>query len=88
VSFKAIELDSSTRQRTGRELALEAETRDAAIAALLTELAVPRPAARVDPTRTLVEVDGRLWTIVAVRPAATREAPSLRRGGAKHKHVR
>ena len=89
MSFKAIELDALTRRRTGREHALSASTRQAAIDQLFELLSVGPPRAQVDPTRTLIRVDDRLWTLVNVRsnvPEA--EAPSVRRAGAKHKHVR
>jgi hypothetical protein len=89
VSFKAIELDATTRQRTGRDFVLAAETRQAAIDQLLERLSMSADAAQVDPTRTLIRVDDRLWTLVAVREVARNvEPPSQRRGGAKHKHVR
>ena len=88
-SFKAIELDAVSRQRTGRELVLEVETRAQAIAELLRQLAVAVEAAHIDPSRTLVQFDSQLWTIVAhMRPAAADDSPSLRRAGAKHKRVR
>ena len=80
-----------SKQRTGRELALEAETRQAAIDALLRALDTPLERARIDPSRTLVELDGQRWTLVAVPTLALDDAsipPSLRRAGAKHKHVR
>jgi hypothetical protein len=90
MSFKAIELDAQTRQRTGREFTLTADTRQAAIDQLLEHLAVTADQARVDPTRTLVRVADRLWTLVIVRSSVMpgADAPSVRRGGAKHKHVR
>jgi hypothetical protein len=87
--FKAIETDRLTRQRSGREYVFDADNRDAAIAALLTTLGVAPEAAHADPGRTLVEISSSRWTIVAV--ASTPEdqvTPSLRRAGAKHKHVR
>ncbi len=91
--FKAIELDAVSRQRTGRELSFEAATRDDAIELLLGALGASADRARVDPTRTLVELGGQRWTIVAAPPAPAEAAPvsepaSLRRGGAKHKRVR
>lgn len=85
--FKAIELDPRSRQRTGRALTLQAETRQGAVEELLRQLGKALSDARQDPTRTLVEVDGSLWTIVGVR-AAGPDAPGLRRAGAKHKRVR
>ena len=86
--FTAIELDAATRRRTGRELALSVDTRQAAIADLLRQLGNSPSEARVDPTRTVVEVGGSLWTVVAARADAARAAPGLRRAGAKHKRVR
>jgi len=88
-TFKAIELDPASRQRTGREHVLEADTRQSAVDALLALLGMPSTAARVDPTRTLVQIESQLWTIVAAAssPSAS-EASSLRRAGAKHKRVR
>jgi hypothetical protein len=87
--YKAIELERDTRRRTGRELQFAVETRQSALEELLRALHVAPDAAHVDPTRTLVEVDGALWTLVAAR-AARLDAPtsSLRRAGAKHKNVR
>ena len=86
--FKAIELDAATRRRTGRELALSVETRQAAIDDLLRQLGKRPSEARVDPTRTLVDVGDALWTIVGARAGAARDAPGLRRAGAKHRRVR
>jgi hypothetical protein len=87
--FKAIELDAASRQRTGREFTLEADHRQAAIDALLGRLHVAPEAAVVDPSRTLVRIGERLWTLVRTAAAAERATdPSLRRGGAKHKQVR
>lgn len=87
--FKAIETDRASRQRTGREHEFDVASRDAVVEALVEALGLARSAAHVDPSRTLVEVAGQRWTIVAL--AAQSEspvAPSLRRGGAKHKQVR
>ena len=68
---------------------LEAETRAAAIDALLARLEAVPEAARVDPSRTLVQLNDRLWAIVGLAGAREgMEAPSLRRAGAKHKRVR
>jgi hypothetical protein len=67
---------------------LEAETRNAAVDGLLSVLGVARDAARIDPSRTLIEVNAQLWTIVALAAPKTIESPSLRRAGAKHKRVR
>ena len=88
MSFKAIELNAATRQRTGREYHLQADTRQSAIDELLQLLNVTVEDARADPTRTLVEVGSALWTLVAVRPKADTTSSSLRRAGAKHKRVR
>jgi hypothetical protein len=91
IVYKAIQLDSGTRQRTGREYALAAETRQAAIDELLGLLEVKAGEARVDPTRTLVQLRTELWTIVGVSPSAPpadEPAGSLRRAGAKHRRVR
>jgi hypothetical protein len=87
--FKAIEVDAATRQRTGRQHLLEADNRQAAIQALLELLDVAPEQAWVDPSRTMVQVETRLWTLVAMAtsPSGSTSA-SLRRGGAKHKHVR
>jgi hypothetical protein len=90
--FKAIELDSLTRRRTGREHVFDVDTRQAAIDSLLARLGEPSAAARVDPTRTMVEIGSeRLWTLVRIsasRPDSPSESSSLRRGGAKHRRVR
>jgi hypothetical protein len=86
--FKAIELDATSRQRTGREYVLGRETRQEAIDELLRLLGSAPSEARIDPTRTLVETGGQLWTMVAARAAAPQDAPGLRRAGAKHKRVR
>ena len=89
MTFKAIQLDAATRQRTGRELVLAAETRQAAVDELLAVLQVTAGDARIDPTRTLVQLSSELWTIVggSVSPPTT-DAASLRRAGAKHRRVR
>jgi hypothetical protein len=86
--YKAIELDPDSRQRTGQEHVLDAATRQAAVDALLALLGATPATARVDPTRTLVQVDARLWTLVAIAAPAASDSPSLRRAGAKHKRVR
>jgi hypothetical protein len=86
--FKAIELDPVSKQRTGREHALAVETRREAVDELLTLLGATRGAAQIDPTRTLVEFDTQLWTIVGFPAPRTSESPSQRRAGAKHKRVR
>ena len=86
--FKAIELDPGSRRRTGREYALDAGTRQEAVDQLLRQLGIAPSDARIDPTRTIVQTERQLWTIVARRPAAPDEAPTLRRAGAKHKRVR
>lgn len=86
--FKAIELDPVSKQRTGREHALSFESRREAIDELLNLLGATRGAAQIDPTRTLIEVNGQLWTIVGFPAPRTTDSPSLRRAGAKHKRVR
>jgi hypothetical protein len=86
--FKAIELDAASRRRTGRELTLAVETRQAAVQELLRLLGTTPSEARVDPTRTIVQTEAQLWTIVGARAAAAPEPPGLRRAGAKHKRVR
>ena len=87
--YKAIELDAASRRRTGQEYALAAENRQEAIAELLRLLHTTLEAARIDPSRTLVQVNAQLWTIVGSQTAApSAESPSLRRAGAKHKRVR
>jgi hypothetical protein len=87
--FKAIELDARSRERTGRQHVLAADTRQAAIDALLELLGKSAEQARIDPTRTLVQLDDQLWTMVAAStPPADDSSSSLRRAGAKHKRVR
>jgi hypothetical protein len=89
VSYKAIELDPTTRQRTGGEHALQAETRQAAVDELLHLLGIDVANARIDPTRTLVQLDAQLWTIVgAAGSPGSAEPPGLRRAGAKHRRIR
>jgi hypothetical protein len=90
MSFKAIELDASSRQRTGREYVLSGATRQAAIDELFDVLSISPDDAQVDPTRTLIRVNDRLWTLVSLRSDVVQDAraPSVRRGGAKHKHIR
>jgi hypothetical protein len=87
-SFKAIELDSSSRKRTGREQVLAATSRNDAVTELLAILQVTPADARVDPTRTLVQIGAQLWTIVGSTPPGASDSPGLRRAGAKHKRVR
>jgi hypothetical protein len=87
-TFKAIQLDPATHQRTGRQHLLDAETRQQAIDALLAQLGATAATARIDPSRTLVQVGQELWTVVGSTPNPGMESPSLRRGGAKHKRVR
>jgi hypothetical protein len=88
-TFKAIELDAVSRRRTGQEYALTAKNRQEAITELLRLLNSTPEAARIDPSRTLVQVNAQLWTIVGLNAAApAAESPSLRRAGAKHKRVR
>jgi hypothetical protein len=67
---------------------LAVETRNAAVDGLLALLGVARADARIDPSRTLVEVNSQLWTIVAMAAPKTTDPPGLRRAGAKHKRVR
>jgi hypothetical protein len=86
-TFRAIELDRLSRRPTGRRHELEAAGRDAAIAALLATLGTLPDAARIDPTRTLVDLGTSLWTIVGVTRAAVTESAGLRRAGAKHRRV-
>ena len=86
--FKAIELDPVSKQRTGREHALAVETRREAIDELLKLLDATRGAAQIDPTRTLIEVNAQLWTIVGFPAPRASDSPSMRRAGAKHKRVR
>src|SRR5690348_2184198 len=86
--FKAIEVNATTRQRTGRTFELDADGRQGAVRELLRLLDIGEDAARVDPTRTLVEVGSALWTLVATPQVEKPEPSSLRRGGAKHKSVR
>ncbi len=87
-TFKAIQLDPVSRQRTGRQHLLSAETRQAAIDELLVLLAVNPEHARIDPSRTIIQLDAELWTLVGFTPPSTQDSPSLRRAGAKHKRVR
>jgi hypothetical protein len=87
-AFKAIELDPASHRRTGREHVLAGENRQEAIADLLRLLHSTLDQARIDPSRTLVEVNAQLWTIVGSGAAPSAESPSLRRAGAKHKRVR
>ena len=70
--FKAIEVNATSRRRTGREWALDADTRHGAVDALLRLLGKTLSEARVDPSRTVVQVETSLWTIVAT----TAPAPS------------
>ena len=89
ISFKAIQLDAGTRQRTGREFALTAQTRQGAVDELLGLLQVNVGDARIDPTRTLVQLPAELWTIVGVSSSPPMTDPAgLRRAGAKHRRVR
>lgn len=88
MTFKAIEVDAGSGRRTGREYTLEVASRQAAVEALLGMLGKTTVDAHVEPSRTLVQVDASLWTIVDASATAMRESPSLRRAGAKHKRVR
>jgi hypothetical protein len=68
---------------------LEADNRQAAISALLAELQVSVDAAVVDPSRTMIRISERLWTLVRSSSPEERSVKgSDRRGGAKHKQVR
>lgn len=89
-TFRAIELDRTSRKPTGRRHTLEGRGRDEAIAALLALLGLAPAAAQVDPSRTLVDLGTSLWTLVNTSPAsaASTEPPGLRRAAAKHRHVR
>jgi len=87
-TFKAIELDAVSRRRTGQEYTLSAVSRQEAIAELLRLLNSSLEAARIDPSRTLLQVNSQLWTIVGSSAAPSADSPSLRRAGAKHKRVR
>jgi hypothetical protein len=88
--YKAIELELDSRRRTGAEHLLDVETRQAALDRLLVLLGIAPDAAQVDPSRTMLQVDTHLWTLVALATPRASDAPSggQRRGGAKHKHVR
>jgi hypothetical protein len=86
-TFRAIELDRRSRKPTGRRQELEADGRDGAIAALLAVLHASPEAARIDPTRTLVDLGSAMWTIVAMGNATISESATLRRAGAKHRRV-
>jgi hypothetical protein len=86
--FRAIELDRLSRKPTGQRHELDAPGRDGAIAALLDLLHVAPDTARIDPTRTLVDVGTSMWTIVSVTRASVSESAGLRRAGAKHRRVR
>ncbi|MBV9173501.1 MAG: hypothetical protein JOZ81_25845 [Chloroflexi bacterium] len=85
--FRAIELERSSRKPTGRRHELDAPTRDLAIAVLLERLGVSPETARIDPTRTLLDLGTSLWTIVSVAPTSVNESAGLRRAGAKHRRV-
>jgi hypothetical protein len=88
-SFKAIQLDPVSRQRTGLEHVLAADTRQTAIEALLGLLGASRESAQIDPSRTLLRVHDQLWTIIGITtPVPSDEPRGLRRAGAKHKRVR
>ena len=89
-TFRAIELDRTSRKPTGRRHTLDGRGRDEAIAALLGVLGVAPESARVDPSRTLVDLGGSLWTLVNTSPgqASATEPPALRRAAAKHRRVR
>jgi hypothetical protein len=86
--FKAIELDTVAHRRTGRAFELRAETREAAIEALVELLGIARADAEVDPGRRVVKVGTSLWTLIAASLDQEPDPPGLRRAGAKHKRVR
>jgi hypothetical protein len=88
MTFKAVEVDAASRQRTGREYQLDCATRQAALEELLHLLGLSQDVVRVDPTRTLVEVGERRWTLVAAPRQRDSASGTQRRGGAKHKQVR
>ena len=68
---------------------LDADNRQSAIDALLAQLDVAPASAVVDPSRTLVRIGERLWTLVRGASAEERGlSGSQRRAGAKHKQVR
>jgi hypothetical protein len=68
---------------------LDADNRQAAIDALLVQLQIPPASAVVDPSRTLVRIGERLWTVVKITPVEESGlSGSQRRAGAKHKQVR
>ena len=89
-TFRAIELDRTSRKPTGRRHSLDGRGRDEAIAALLGLLGVAPETARVDPSRTLVDLGSSLWTLVNTSPGpvGVTEPPGLRRAAAKHRRVR
>lgn len=87
-SFRLIELHPRTKQRTGRQYDLGAETRQAALDESLGLLGATVETAVVDPTRTLIQARGELWTLVGTTAAASGDSAALRRAGAKHKRVR
>ena len=87
-TFHAIELDRVSRKPSGRRLVLEAPSRDAAIATLLEQIEASADTARIDPTRTMVDLGTALWTLVSISSASISESSNLRRAAAKHRHVR
>jgi hypothetical protein len=88
-SFRLIELHPRTKQRTGRQYDLSAETRQAALDESLGLLGATPETAVVDPTRTLIQAGNELWTLVGTTAgAAGGDSSALRRAGAKHKRVR
>jgi len=58
-TYKAVELEPASRAPTGRNLELVASTRQEAIALLIKLLDVSEDAVQIDPTRTLVMVNGQ-----------------------------
>jgi len=68
---------------------LDADNRQSAIDALLAHLQVPPASAVVDPSRTMVRIGERLWTLVRSTPLEEGGlSGAQRRAGAKHKQVR
>lgn len=87
-TYKAVELERVSRAPTGRSLELVASTRQEAIALLTKLLDVQQDAVQVDPSRTLLIVNGQPWTLVKRAVSGGIDPPTLRRAGAKHRRVR
>jgi hypothetical protein len=87
-TYKAVELERAGRAPTGRTLELVASTRQEAIALLLKLLEVGPDDVQVDPSRTIVVVNGQPWTLVKRAVRGGVDPPGLRRAGAKHRRVR